>query len=162
MRRNSGLQAGRAIACLGVLIGHAAHSSWMLSGQQGPSWLMQHLPTFGVYLFFVLSGFVMGGIVRSKRETASRFVLNRFLRIYPPLWGAVALYYLLAFAQVKGIPSLEPKTLALWPLIERTTEMYNIPLWTLHYELVFWAPRTISAFDDFCLAERAVAALVPR
>src|SRR5947207_15423751 len=26
----------------------------------------------------------------------------------------------------------------------------------------FWAPRTISAFDDFCLAERAVAAVVPR
>src|SRR5206468_12418529 len=24
------------------------------------------------------------------------------------------------------------------------------------------APRTISAFDDFCLAERAVAAVVPR
>jgi predicted DNA-binding transcriptional regulator AlpA len=25
-----------------------------------------------------------------------------------------------------------------------------------------WAPRTISAFDDFCLVERAVGVLVPR
>jgi peptidoglycan/LPS O-acetylase OafA/YrhL len=99
---------------------------------------MQHSPTFGVYLFFLLSGFVMGGIVRSQRESASDFIANRFLRIYPPLWGAVALYYLLALAQAKAMPGLEPRTLTLWPLVERATQMYDIPIWTLHYELAFY------------------------
>ena len=155
MRRNSGLQAARAVACLGVLIGHAAHSAGGLSGQQPPPWLVQQLPTFGVYLFFVLSGCVMGGIVRS-REGVRGFVVSRFLRIYPPLWGAVALYYVLAFVEGKTIPTLEPKTLALWPLVERSIEMYDIPLWTLHYELAFYL--LVAGFIALKLPKWTVAA----
>ena len=44
-------------------------------------------------------------------------------------------------------------------LVVTTTNTINT---SLYDNLDFRAPRTISAFDDFCLAERAVAAVVPR
>ena len=71
------LDGGRAIAVLGVVAFHA-RTSWFPGGY------------IGVDLFFVLSGFLITGILLRERETTGRLRLGRFyvrrlLRLFPAL-----------------------------------------------------------------------------
>jgi peptidoglycan/LPS O-acetylase OafA/YrhL len=63
--RNDGLQVARAVGCLSVLVGHAAYMAGIISGGELPTWIPRIFSPFGVYLFFVLSGYVMGLVFRS-------------------------------------------------------------------------------------------------
>jgi peptidoglycan/LPS O-acetylase OafA/YrhL len=109
MRQLDGL---RAVAVLGVMIEH-----WV------PDAYRFHLPwgTAGVHLFFVLSGFLITGILLGAREDASkvnqpvwstlfRFYARRFLRIFP-LYYAVVILAALTLAE--GRENLLPNLLYL-------------------------------------------------
>lgn len=65
-----------------------SHSSNFL-----PAWVMPlALGNVGVFSFFVLSGFVISEACdRVYRGATGRFLLNRFLRLYPTYWAACAL-----------------------------------------------------------------------
>jgi peptidoglycan/LPS O-acetylase OafA/YrhL len=76
--RNDGLQVARAVGCLSVLVGHAAYMAGIISGSELPTWIPRIFSPFGVYLFFVLSGYVMGLVFRSERQPdATSFLAHR-------------------------------------------------------------------------------------
>lgn len=90
----------RFYACLLVLLGHGLAITFapsnmpqrMLDGS--PFWLLMASPWAGVWLFFVLSGYLIGKGFYSRRYTMSReglrtFYWNRYWRIAPVYFVAV-------------------------------------------------------------------------
>ena len=80
----------RAIAVLMVLFAHFKEAT--------PRWIWQvlHQGGFGVYLFFVLSGFLITRILLSEKEKTAyfrNFYARRTLRIFPLYYGVLALQF---------------------------------------------------------------------
>lgn len=135
--RNAGLQIGRAIACLSVVVGHATYMSSVLTDTPAPAWLMRQ-GGGGVNLFFVLSGYVMGLILRQGRMGAGTFLYHRALRIYPPYWAAALLFCgLCYYALGRPVPPFDVTALMLSRVILGAST-YGVPAWTLVYEVVFY------------------------
>ena len=109
----------------------------------------------GVHLFLVLSGFCLTySLIRREQSgrspTLRRFLADRWWRIAPPYYVAIALYLVANAVQVAaGFPSLrgEPNTLRqvamhlgfLHGLREDTIEAINSPFWSLSLEFQFYA-----------------------
>ena len=118
--RVSELDGVRGIACLLVIADHVIVSGLphgILPGRIVP-WLIG-----GVDLFFVLSGFLIGGILLDNRSATNyfrAFWIRRIARIWP-------VYYLLVFsffAVVVARPMLP------WPWLDRFLLKDAMPLWT--------------------------------
>src|SRR6266699_2522637 len=99
----------RGLAILLVLIGHSGFLEAL------PHAGMLEYARFGVDLFFVLSGFLITGILtdsKGSRHFFRNFYARRVLRIWP-------LYYLVLFvAFVVGplfAPSMRPTAVSVWP-----------------------------------------------
>ena len=87
-KRVPGLDGQRAIACLAVIAGHLGLPL------TGGGWL-------GVDVFFVLSGFLITGIVMRERERTGTirlraFYLRRAGRLYPALLVTIAIHLILS------------------------------------------------------------------
>ena len=100
----------------------------------------------GVPLFFVLSGYLLGGQVIHAELDASflkRFWIRRFLRIYPAVWAEL-LILLLVGTVVTGLISTQgmatlPLQFLLWiNLPPFMAEPINLVWWTLPVELSFY------------------------
>jgi peptidoglycan/LPS O-acetylase OafA/YrhL len=91
--RDNNFDTMRIVAALCVVISHAFPLSYGATAVQ-PLFLLSHhqtaLSTFSVYVFFVLSGFLITGSF--ERQPPHRFVLARGLRLLPGL--AVVLFIL--------------------------------------------------------------------
>ncbi|KQV58709.1 hypothetical protein ASC70_08020 [Caulobacter sp. Root343] len=98
--RDQSLDVVRGIAILLAM-------GWHLNAYTGLpllDWLLQPGRSFGwagVDLFFVLSGFLIGGIVLKEREVSGRFDAGRFLgrraiRLWPVVWVFLAAQLVLA------------------------------------------------------------------
>ena len=108
MKYIKSLDTLRAFAVIFVLIGH-----WELPIKFGPTgqWLFTGVlpaPSFGVNLFFVLSGFLITGILldarasgESKLRIMRSFVARRTLRIFPIYYLAVFVLVLLGYPFIK-------------------------------------------------------------
>ena len=107
--RIKSLDGIRAIAVLMVLISHAVNQpdinlGW-LSGTLGES-SIRLLGRFGVFLFFVLSGYLITTLLlREKQKTGvidlKRFWIRRALRIFPIFYAYIlAIALLIAFAKL--------------------------------------------------------------
>jgi exopolysaccharide production protein ExoZ len=103
------------------------------------------LGSFGVDIFFVISGFVITYV--SVSETPAAFLLKRVFRVVPLYWlGTIAVFAVAAVA-----PSLVNSTTA--DVIELLKSLFFIPYvksnglthpvlflgWTLNYEVLFYA-----------------------
>ncbi|ASV84518.1 acyltransferase family protein [Ochrobactrum quorumnocens] len=93
--RNHELDGLRGLACLIVVVGHAFGSSWAWVSWPG---LMGGIPRIGVWLFFVLSAFLLTH--RLLEESVSlvslvRYTIARLTRIVPPFVIAVGFYRLI-------------------------------------------------------------------
>ena len=89
-RHVPGLDGLRAIAVLMVLLCHFQLAT--------PHWIWQvfHQGGFGVYLFFVLSGFLITRILLSEKSKPAyfrNFYARRTLRIFPLYYGVLALQF---------------------------------------------------------------------
>ena len=107
--RNWQLDGLRALSITGVLINHFwADQIWPTSNLYvvEPGYL-------GVRLFFVLSGYLITGILlrcRSSMEAGQsdaatnlrRFYIRRFLRIFPPYYALLALMFMANFPGVRN------------------------------------------------------------
>lgn len=101
----------------------------------------------GVDLFFVLSGFLIGGILCRENENVRSFMIRRFFRIYPAFLVMVFL----------GIVIVKPYLAGDWLLITSHLFMFNnlIPgyggavngvLWTLGAEFQFYMLAALLLF----------------
>ena len=139
--RIEGLDALRGIAALGVVLVHFMNDftrhtnrSYVFAWTYGG---------YGVYLFFLISGFVIFMTVTRARRPID-FVISRFSRLYPPYWVAIALStaILLCFP-IPG--SLEPASVLKRAVVDLTMFQYWFKIgsidgvyWTLQVEMSFY------------------------
>ena len=143
------LQYLRAAAALAVVYSHAAAQvpAFAESLPQGGS--------FGVDVFFVISGFIMVWIAKPT-DTPARFAANRVRRVVPLYWFftfAMAAILLLAPGLFKNsvfdLGALVA-SLAFWPYPSdaHPGELWPLvaPGWSLNYEMYFYAVFALSLF----------------
>ncbi|PPD15298.1 MAG: acyltransferase [Methylobacterium sp.] len=145
------IQHLRALAALGVV---AAHLEIYLQrlGQAVP-W--PHFLSYGVDLFFVISGFIMWVTTAGKPVTPRAFLVKRLARIAPLYWAvtAFALLVLLTnrslmpagaldwghvLASFLFLPAIHPVSGELQPLVTAG--------WTLNFEMFFYVLFALALF----------------
>src|SRR6266850_4400810 len=156
------LDAIRGVAILSVLFYHGFFWSNGITGLQGAARLFVQLTRFGwlgVNLFFVLSGFLITGIlVESKQRTDyyKRFYIRRALRILPAFYAVLlaltlmpsqngrylflSFFYLSNLAPLFAIPmtytmlwslAVEEHFYLIWPLVVRRLSFRWLIAWTI-------------------------------
>lgn len=144
--RNIALQCLRGVAASAVVVYHAAYftaahlnAPWLVSIFNG------NFGYYGVLVFFVLSGFLMESAVRRYR--AGKFLLHRFMRLFPTFWILLLCLYVVQGVRVHGVHELGSipwGALSLLPLGEMVR-----PLgveWTLVYEVFFYVVCALLCF----------------
>lgn len=134
------LDALRGIAALAVVIYHFTTRFNELYGfEQAP---LFSLPggSYGVHLFFVISGFVIF-MTLEKCKHPMDFVVSRFARLYPVFWLAVIITF--SVVSVFGLPGREVTFVQMLANLTMLNGFVGIPdvdavYWTLRWELVFY------------------------
>jgi len=134
----------RGFSAFFVLVFHAVYyeASFRGGGPYAIEGLANHLSLSGITTFFCLSGYLMARLV--ERETFTRFVARRALRIYLPLVGATALALLADAIGLLDVPDFPWYALTLLPVGK-----VNRPLgveWTLVYEVFYYAVTALFCF----------------
>ncbi len=143
------LQYLRAVAALAVVYSHAVIQV------EGYSQFLGEAGSFGVDIFFVISGFIMIYIAKPD-DTAVEFIKNRARRVVPLYW----FFTFLMAAILLGMPSVfkatvfDLKALLLslafiphWSLAQ-TDEAWPIvaPGWSLNFEMYFYLIFALSLY----------------
>jgi peptidoglycan/LPS O-acetylase OafA/YrhL len=135
------LDALRGLAALGVVLYHFTGHFGHMHGHTGPVPFTFEVGSYGVHLFFVISGFVIFMTLEHTKH-ALDFVVSRFSRLFPAYWMALAIT--LVALHVAGLPGQE---------ISRRDALVNFTMlsdffgaaeadgsyWTLEIELFFYA-----------------------
>lgn len=134
-----GLEAGRGVAAMMVLIYHSAVHCLHAYGQfaLAQAFAFGHA---GVDFFFVLSGFI---IFHAHRQDFGRpgrlghYLERRVTRIYPLYWLILAATLATIFLSGKAFPSLEHVTVS--ALLSPTVGgIIVVDAWTLQHEMIFY------------------------
>ncbi len=138
--RQPGLDLLRALAIIVVVIYHAALFGFKLPGR------VDRFGWIGVDLFFVLSGYLIGGqllapLARDQRMNLGRFFARRALRIMPAYFVVLAIYFLL--------PSWREYSEIAQPLWKFLLSIQNI---ALHGGTAFSHAWSLAVEDQFYLA----------
>jgi exopolysaccharide production protein ExoZ len=157
------LQALRALAALLVVADHAIYylGTKQEVGQplQGLAW---HLGTFGVDVFFVISGFIMIHTSRDLFDTRwgfAQFFYRRIVRIVPLYWLATMLAAVLLIRHQFPSTFEIASSLLFVPVVTEPGQPLRPILgvgWTLNFEMFFYALFTIS----LCFSRRIGIALL--
>ncbi len=148
------VQALRALAALMVVVVHvyAVESTYL----PGRPWTTPfHVAgTYGVDLFFVISGVVMIASTAgwfAQPGAWRRFLIHRVTRIYPPYWIVTALV-LVVFVVDPGATgvhrSARPDIVASFLAWPQAGEPLLVVGWTLSYELLFYAVFAVGLCFD--------------
>lgn len=135
-----GLEAGRGVAAILVVLAHA--TGW--AGNDPPFFGLFKAGTAGVDFFFVLSGFVIAHAHRAdigRPDSLLRYMWRRTTRIYPTWWMSI----LFAVPLIRLFPGSRSdidwsigyvvENIVLWPM-----PGYPIvsPGWSLQHEMLFY------------------------
>lgn len=151
------LQALRAIAAAFVVLLHAFYTYADKIAEIDPVFgvgLHYDLATFGVKLFFCISGFIIYkstvSLPRGK-ESASFFARRRLIRIVPLYW-AVTLIYAAKLAMQGASPPLMDlaRSLLFVPFADDRAQMRPVlgAGWTLNFEMLFYMVLCAALFLD--------------
>lgn len=145
------LDALRFIAAFMVLLSHARNTFFPEFGCLPPD--QQNIFSMGftmfcrmgheaVIIFFVLSGFLVGGRgferVKNGSMNVSSYAIDRFSRIYPPLVAAIVFYYITSLI-IPGTPFSWATAIGnLFNLQGICCKSLVSPFWSLSYEVWFY------------------------
>ena len=123
----------------------AHHLQAMVNTNYETNW-MGRFGTFGVDIFFVISGFIMFYTNRTMRRGAGEFISNRLLRIIPLYWLAtlvMVVLFLIGFRpdglhQVDLPRFIESLVFVPSEFPDGRTDLILTLGWTLMYELYFY------------------------
>ncbi|MER8806015.1 acyltransferase family protein [Mesorhizobium australicum] len=134
--RYQGLQGLRAFAACLVLVQHSVYFSCLAAGTDTMGFRRLQLGATGVFVFFVISGSVMA--LATTNERANTFALLRLSRIYPAYFLALGIAYVVlsTFGQPPQLTA--DASLLLFPT-GNLNSTFNVPYWTLIYEMQFYA-----------------------
>ncbi|WP_158266607.1 acyltransferase family protein [Allosphingosinicella deserti] len=142
----------RGIACLLVLTAHilAGASEHIYPGDRDYAALVR-IPsmfgTYGVYLFFVISGYVI--LPSAVRYSPREFALRRWLRLYPLFFAFSVLFVVL-----NAITNAYPKANSLEAIVAgflfldlfTPTEQLTPNAWSLSYEVIFYILTSLCVY----------------
>jgi len=141
--RSASVESLRALAALGVLVGHVFATSHVYADAHGTDERLIAGGSFAVYLFFALSGYLLY-LPFAKRAFGSggpidlrRYAVNRALRILPLYYMALAVYLV---ARADGGTLEQWARFALFAENFSTTTVLTVNpvLWSLVIELHFY------------------------
>ncbi len=146
--RLDALLALRGFACLMVVVIHCAppRESIIYKGFD-LSWLMFSHGAIAVWIFFVLSGYLMGKAFYTQRYTndltgVTKFWRNRALRIFPLYYFAVLILSIFVYPEVLNFSNwgylLRICTFTYHPYISSQAVKFNDVFWSLSTEVQFY------------------------
>lgn len=145
----------RAIAALSVVGQHVAEILYpQFFGWAITVWRPGQ---FGVFLFFIISGFVIPYTITRYRNAAS-FALGRFFRIFP-LLAVATVFVLLVSGQEYSLGVIASNLFAVH-LFFTTTNIVGSS-WTLYYELIFYILIGMAFFSGGLPRSLPVVCVVP-
>jgi peptidoglycan/LPS O-acetylase OafA/YrhL len=155
----------RGISAMLVVFSHAFVSATHNS-------LNINLGQVGVFVFFMISGFVIPFSLKQGESPYKRFLLSRFFRLYPAYWFSIVLACGIWFLTGEHQPSLK-NLAANATMLQMAIGAPNLigVYWTLFIELIFYAScvilfslgildkpkRMIAVFFALCAASLAVS-----
>jgi len=139
------LDGVRGLAILMVLVFHfVAQATATNRAEAGLKWLLSY-GLLGVDLFFVLSGFLITGILydaRAERSYFKSFYMRRVLRIFPLYYGVLAV----VFFVLPRVPALQGSEIAALREHQAWAWLYGVNVylswhggWVLSYIEHFWS-----------------------
>ncbi|MEV5040312.1 acyltransferase family protein [Microbacterium sp. LMI1x-1-1.1] len=162
-RVRAGLDVARAAAAVYVVLHHAIHVG-------GPVGVLFSFGQEAVLVFFLLSGFVIFANERDRSVRPGGYFLRRLRRIYPPMVFAMLVSTALwAVGLITATPTLTSAIGTLFAVQDISflkpgviTDPYlgNSPLWSLSYEIAFYAAFPL-VMIMWRRSERAARIVVP-
>jgi peptidoglycan/LPS O-acetylase OafA/YrhL len=156
----------RAFACAVVLIGHGASITFAPSdlirqaSESRTFWLLLPLPWAGVWIFFTLSGYLMGkgfftGRYQFSRDGIIRFYNNRLLRLVPLAYFSIAVAVLFMHPEATATPNIKHLIALLLFDYDGTAPLSLIGLlWSIATEMQFYLLAPFMAFAVYMAAQR--------
>jgi exopolysaccharide production protein ExoZ len=144
MAKIANIQVMRGVAALAVTLFHVAgiqekegFNGWLFS-------LFNGWGSWGVDLFFIISGYVMAISLKESNDTATQFLLKRVIRIYPLYFILTAFYCLIWIAVPQLFSTFSPNPE--WVLASLTFTSgfagFGEPIlgqgWSLEFEALFY------------------------
>lgn len=141
-RVRAGLDVARAAAAVYVVLHHVIHVG-------GPLGVVFSFGQEAVLVFFLLSGFVIFANERDRSARPGGYYLRRLRRIYPPMiFAMVVSTALWAAGLIPAVPTVSDAVTTLLALqdiaylkpgVIADPYLGNSPLWSLSYEIAFYA-----------------------
>lgn len=124
----------RGIAAVGVMLFH--HAEWYLGHELNAANVLTRFGTYGVSLFFILSGYTLRSVYTTENFSTTSFLKARFFRIYPLMMFIVILYYLLNRGQFQLGRFISEFTG--WQGLLDSSAYRPVWLWSIGNELCFY------------------------
>ncbi len=149
-RRLGSVQALRAVAALLVVVFHIGSMETRFAGGYSLVAPLGDLGRLGVYIFFVISGFIMittNWQEFGKPSAPKRFLLRRIVRIVPPYWivSALLLVVFIKAPHLMNSSSRYPTSVVdSFLLLPQRGYALLMVGWTLVFEMYFYYVFTIA------------------
>ncbi|RWU08607.1 acyltransferase family protein [Pedobacter chitinilyticus] len=140
---NTSLEGLRGICAIGVLLAHGFAKSWLDKNYSPPSLIPYFsFGSLAVYIFFMLSGYVIGlTVLKMQSFQTPSFYKKRLIRLYP--------IYLLTFLSLLwlGTDTSTWQTIGNMLMLQNSRDYFGIhipvisnlaPIWSLNYEIVYY------------------------